>query len=224
MARDVRSLSDGPLLAMAEPESGIGSPSGRSWDSFLWDLGPENQDKGWGTWAKVYGLFGDRKTQSGVTGYSYNFFGQSGGVEVQFSDRFIGGATGGYSSGQVDYDTVPDNADLTTIHAGLYSTYSGDGWYFNSMVTRSWIDVQTERVVNLTGERHEGDFGGNEWSGYVEAGLDWQPAASWLVQPLAAFQVTPACTSTSMRRRAGPALSSLRTSNTSPTRPPWAPR
>jgi subtilase-type serine protease len=186
-------LSDGPLLVMAQPEGGIGSPSDRSWDSFLWDLGPESEQgsgQNWGTWGKLYGLFGDRKTKNNVTGYSYNVLGESVGVEVQLSDRFIGGATGGHSSGQVDYDTLADQADLETIHAGLYSTYGGNGWYLNSLVTYAWTDVDTERVVDLTSERHEGQFKGRELSGYIEAGLDWQPAASWLVQPLTAFQTT----------------------------------
>jgi len=193
VARDLRSLSDGPLLAMARPESGIGSASDNSWDSFLWDLGPDAARGGsqdWGTWGKLYGLSGDRKTENGVTGYSYNVFGQSAGVDVQLSERFIGGVTGGHSDGQVDYDTLADEADLATTHAGLYSTYSGNGWYLNSVLTYAWINVHTERVVDLTGERHEGYFDGREWSSYVEAGFDWQPAATWLVQPLTAFQVT----------------------------------
>jgi len=193
VARDLRSLSDGPLVAMAQPESGIGSPPGHSWDNFLWDLGPETGDQanqGWGTWGKLYGLFGDRKTEDGVTGYSYNIFGQNGGVDIQFSDRFTGGATGGHSRTQVDYDTLADEADVATTHAGLYSTYMGDGWYLNSIVTHSWIDVHTERVVDLIPERHEGYFDGHEWSGYVELGFDWQPAESWLVQPLTGFQYT----------------------------------
>jgi uncharacterized protein with beta-barrel porin domain len=191
VARDVRRLSDGPLLAMAEPQAGIGSPTDHSWDSFLWDLGPEgDKNRGWGTWAKMYWLLGDRATKNGVTGYSYDILGEGVGVEVQFSERFIGGVTGGYSSGQVEYDTLTDTADVTNTHAGLYSAYSGDGWYLSSMLTRGWIDVQTQRVVDLTGEQHKGDFHGHEWGGYAEVGLDWQPAPSWLVQPLAGFQVT----------------------------------
>jgi outer membrane autotransporter protein len=109
---------------------------------------------------------------------------------MQLSDRFIGGATGGYSSGQVDYDTVTDKADITTTHAGLYSTYWGDGWYLNSMVTYAWLNLHTERTVDLVPEQHEGYFDGREMSGYIEAGFDWQPATTWLVQPLAAFQAT----------------------------------
>ena len=193
VARDLQSLSDSPLLAMAEPQSGIGAPADRSWDNLLWDLSPGSGDegnKGWGTWGKAYGVFGNRDTEDGVTGYSFNVFGQNGGVDIQFSDRFTGGATGGHSRTQVDYDTLADEAEVGTTYAGLYSTYSGDGWYLNSLVTRSWINVHTERVVDLTSERHTGDFDGREWSGYVEFGFDWQPAQSWLIQPLTAFQYT----------------------------------
>jgi T5SS/PEP-CTERM-associated repeat protein len=193
VAMDLQSLSDGPLLAMAEPTGGFGSISDRTRDSFLWDLGPSEgnePDQGWGTWGKVYALFGDRKTKNGATGYSYNVLGESGGVDIQLTERFTGGATGGYSSGQVDYDTVNDTAELGTTHAGLYSTYSGDGWYLNSIATYSWINLSTERVVDLIAQRHEGSFDGREWSGYAEAGFDWQPRATWLVQPLGSFQVS----------------------------------
>ncbi len=189
VARDLQGLSDTPLLAMAEPQSGIGSPTDRSWDSFLWDLGPDTSNEGWGTWAKLYGLSGDRKTENGATGYSYSVFGQSVGIEGQSSERSIWGITIGRSDGQVDYDTLADEADMTTTHFGLYNSYSATGWYLNSLLMYSKIGVETERVVDVIGERLEGDLDGRELGAYFEAGLDWQPAATWLVQPLAALQV-----------------------------------
>jgi T5SS/PEP-CTERM-associated repeat protein len=182
------SLSDSPLLAMALPDVGIGTAfvSDAGWDQVS-ERNTEGQD--WGVWAKAYGLYGDRETESGTPGYSYDVFGQSFGVDLQFTERFMGGVTAGLSDSQVDYDRLSDEASIGATHAGLYSNYSGDGWYLSSLAMYSWLNLDTKRVVDLTGERHKGSFDGHEWSGYVEAGLDWEPAATWLVQPLAGLQV-----------------------------------
>lgn len=191
VARDLESLSDSPLLAMAERDGGVGAPGDRSWDSFLWNLGPDTGGaEGWGTWAKLYGLSGDRKAKDGVTGYSYSTFGEVGGIDTQLDDNITGGLTVGHSSGQVDYDSLADETDISTMHAGAYGTYSGDGWYLNGVGIYSYHNIHTERVVDLTGERHEGDFDGREFSAYVEAGLDLQPAPTWLIQPLVGFHYT----------------------------------
>ncbi len=194
VANSLDSLSDSPLLAMASSDERVGT---RVVPDVGWGGPVSGQDAGshflnqdWGLWAKAYGLYGDRDTEHGTPGYSYNVFGQSFGVDIQFTERFIGGLTGGYSSSRVDYDRLADKADIDTTHAGLYGSYSGDGWYLNYVATHSWLNLDTLRVVDLTGERHKGSFDGYEWSGYFEAGFDWQPAPTWLVQPLAGLQVT----------------------------------
>jgi len=194
VADSLNSLSDFPLLAMALPDDPVGTPlaSDVGLDGSLSerDLRRRSDGQDWGVWGKLYGLYGDRETENGTPGYSYNVFGQSFGFDLQFDEKFIGGVTGGYSNGQVDYDHLADTADIDATHAGLYGSYSADGWYLSGVATYSWLNFDTRRVVDLTGERHEGSFDGHEWSGYLEAGLDWQPAASWLVQPSAGLQAT----------------------------------
>ncbi|OHB66999.1 MAG: hypothetical protein A2Y77_05665 [Planctomycetes bacterium RBG_13_62_9] len=192
MVNSLERLSDTPLLAMAS-SGGIQMPSihDSSWDGFLWSLGRDTPLMGkqeWGAWAKLYGVGGDRDTDAGIPGYSYSFFGQSFGIDYQFSEDFIGGVTGGRSDGDVDYDGLPDTADIGAAHAGLYSTYSGYGWYLNSIVVYSLLNLETRRLVDLTAEEYAASFDGRELSGYVEAGFDWQPAPTWLIQPLAALQ------------------------------------
>jgi T5SS/PEP-CTERM-associated repeat protein len=189
MARSLDGLSDTPLLAMAEPDTTIGAGSSSSWDGFLWDL-PSDTSQDWGVWGKTYGLSGDRKTDTGTPGYSYSVWGQTFGTDSQMGERFIGGAMGGFSKTRVDYDGLNDEATIDAMHLGLYSNYSGDGWYANSAVLYSILNLDTKRTVDLTGEQHEGSFDGREISGYIEAGVDWQPAMTWLIQPLAGFQVS----------------------------------
>jgi T5SS/PEP-CTERM-associated repeat protein len=189
MAKNLDALSEGPLLAMAEPDTSIGAASDSSLDGFLWDLG-DNKSQDTGIWGKLYGLSGDRKTDQGVPGYSYSVWGQTFGIDGQLDERIIGGAMGGFSRSQVDYDGLTDDATIDATHLGLYSNYSGDGWYANSAAMYSIFNFDTKRTVDLTGEQHEGSFDGREISGYIEAGLDWQPGVTWLVQPVAGFQVS----------------------------------
>jgi T5SS/PEP-CTERM-associated repeat protein len=195
VAKSLKDLSDMPLLAMARPDSllGTGSTSDLTWDGFLWSVGrdtPEMTNEDWGAWAKLYGIFGDRKTDNGFPGYSYDVTGETFGIDVDLSDWMVGGFTGGTSKGDVEYDGLDDTADVRNTHFGLYSSISADGWYLNSIVTYSRIDIHTERPVDLTGETYTADFDGREMSGYAEVGFDWQPRSTWLIQPLVAMQVT----------------------------------
>jgi outer membrane autotransporter protein len=193
VADSLEGLSDSPLRAMLLPDDRFGttivSDAGLNGVLSEQDAGRRSDDRDWGVWAKMYGLCGDRETEHGTPGYSYNVFGQSFGVDLQFSEQFLGGITGGYSDAQVDYARLADEASIGATHAGLYGSYSADGWYLNYVATHSWLNFNTRRVVDLTDERHKGSFDGHEWSGYLEAGFDWQPAATWLVQPLAGLQV-----------------------------------
>ncbi|MCX5644468.1 MAG: autotransporter domain-containing protein [Phycisphaerae bacterium] len=50
---------------------------------------PVRTDERWGLWGRGYGLFGDRKTEMGAPGYSYNVYGGSAGLDYQFTPRFL---------------------------------------------------------------------------------------------------------------------------------------
>lgn len=191
----------GPLLAMAGPDSSIGSTT--IYDIALYNrtfaLGNDTSyfaDEKWGIWGKGYGLYGDRDSEGGgackVPGYQYTVYGMSFGFDYQFTEKLRLGITGGYSDGDVDYDSLRDTSEFDGTHIGLYGSYDVDSWYFDSALTYAHLDYDMERHVEFDqiDDKLEGDFGGYDISGYFEAGYNWRDYKGYLIQPLASFQLS----------------------------------
>jgi len=186
-------ISDSSLMAMA------GSNRGPSRGS-IYDVAPQGQtfnvgngsnvlaSKQWGVWGRGYGLYGDRKAESGAPGYDYNMYGASIGLDCQFTKTFLGGVVGGMSEGDVDFSGSRDNSDLAATYIGLYGSLAWDKWYVDVTAVYANLEYDTERFVDLPGERLTGQFDGSEIAAYVEVGLNCDLAPNLLLQPLASLQ------------------------------------
>ncbi|MDI9432361.1 MAG: autotransporter domain-containing protein [Planctomycetota bacterium] len=151
---------------------------------------PYLSDSPWGFWAKGYGLFGNRDHSLEAPGYDYRTYGLSVGLDYQFTETLLIGLTGGYADTHVNYDRSRDDSDLRAMHFGFYGSVNTGRAYLDSLLTYSDLDYDTQRYVDLTDERLEGEFGGYAVSGYFETGFDWRHVGGWLVQPLASFQLS----------------------------------
>ncbi|UCG56640.1 MAG: autotransporter domain-containing protein [Phycisphaerales bacterium] len=183
----------GPLLAMAEP--GDTGDTESTWDTqpsghaFAVGSGTRHfGDRRWGLWARGYGVFGDRQTETEVPGYQYKVYGTGFGFDYRFTSRLLFGVTGGCSSGDVAYSVSRDGSDIASTHVGFYGSFNTDSWYLDSVLTYTPLQYDTERYVDLTGERLTGNFDGRAIGGYFEAGVNWYRNNYCLLQPLAAFQ------------------------------------
>lgn len=150
---------------------------------------PYLSDQQWGIWGKFYGLYGDRETDGTDLGYHYSAYGAGFGLDYQVSERWLLGATGGYWDGNLEFASSADRTAMTGAHVGLYGSFNDPGWYVDSVVSYTSLDFESTRFVDLVDEQLEGDFGGGMFSGYVEAGLNWQRRPDCLIQPLASLQV-----------------------------------
>ena len=179
-----------PLFAMAEPDRTDDNASMYDTspifaiDNGTIDFGYEK----WSFWGKGYGVYGDRDTEGGVPGYEYTVYGTSIGLDYQITDSTLLGITAGFSDSDVDSSLAGNKGDISNTHIGIYGNTNTDGWHFDCIFTYSFLEYETERFVNLLGERLKGDFDGQGISGYVEARYDWRNFNSWLLQPLASFQ------------------------------------
>ncbi len=187
------SFGGSSLSAKAGPDAGYSSSASYEIDTGRTNFAVGNGspylgDSKWGLWGKGYGLFGDRDGSDEAPGYDYTTYGAGFGIDYQFTERFLFGLTGGYSDGDVDYDASSGSSDLSATHVGLYGSWDAGRTYVDSLLTYSDLDYETERFVELTDERLEGDFGGYAVSGYFETGFDWRQIQGWQVQPLASFQ------------------------------------
>jgi outer membrane autotransporter protein len=149
---------------------------------------PYLSESRWGFWAKGYGLFGKRDHSIEAPGYEYRTYGVGVGLDYQFTETLLIGLTGGYADTYVNYRRSRDDSDLRAMHFGVYGSVDTGRTYLDSLLTYTDLDYDTERYVDLTSERLEGEFGGYAVSGYLETGFDWQRIEGWLVQPLASFQ------------------------------------
>ena len=176
-----------PLLAMAEPDKSI--PYSRMYYTtpyFAIDNNRSYQE--WNFWGKGYGAFGDRETEGGVTGYQYTIYGTSFGLDSLVNDNALMGLTAGYSMSHINSSIAGDESDIYNTHIGIYNSQYADYWHLDSIFTYSFLKYETERSINLLGEKIKGDTNGQGISGYVEVSYDWGNIDHWILQPLASFQ------------------------------------
>jgi T5SS/PEP-CTERM-associated repeat protein len=186
------SFSSPGLLAMAGPDSSVG---GRTYD-----VSPQGQTFGvgkgtetlgdlpWGVWGRAYGLYGDRENERETPGYSYDIYGGSVGLDYQFTDALLGGLVVGMSDGKVNFAQSRDHTDFDAKQVGLYGSAAWEKWYVDAVGSFARLEYDTERYVDLLGQRLDGSFSGYELSAYAEVGRNWQVAPRTLLQPLASLQ------------------------------------
>jgi T5SS/PEP-CTERM-associated repeat protein len=146
--------------------------------------------KRWGLWGRGYGLFGDRDSEGGVPGYTYNIYGGSFGVDYQFSEGFLAGIVGGMSEGDADFRSSRDSTDFGAAHIGLYGSLARGPWFVDSVITFAGLDYETERFVDILDERLTGNFDGHEFAGYVEGSRSFDLNPKLRLAPLASLQYT----------------------------------
>jgi T5SS/PEP-CTERM-associated repeat protein len=188
-------FSRSSLFAMAGPDTFTGG--GRTYD-----VNPQSQafgvgrgsktmsDSQWGLWGRGYGLYGDSESGEDMEGYNYTIYGGSVGLDYQFSEAWLGGLVAGMSDGDVDYAHSRDNTEFQAKHLGLYASGAWEKWYLDVVGTYAMLDYDTERFVDLLGERLTASFNGNEAAAYVEVGRNWYPKPDLKVQPLVSLQYT----------------------------------
>ncbi|MEN6426171.1 MAG: autotransporter domain-containing protein [Phycisphaerales bacterium] len=147
-------------------------------------------DRRWGMWGRGYGLFGDRETDGGVPGYAYSIYGGSFGVDYQWTESFLAGLVGGTSRGDADFGGSRDNTDFDAAHIGFYGSLAQGPWAVDSVVTYANLDYETERFVDLLGEKLKGNFDGSEFAAYVEGSRSYDLSPRLRLAPLASLQYT----------------------------------
>ncbi len=182
---------NGPLFAMAQSDRETSRhDTDMSLDS-LFAIGNGTNyfaSEMWGFWFRGYGVFGERESQIESPGYQYRVYGTGFGLDYKFSDELLLGVTGGYSYGNVDYSSSRDKSDITGTPIGIYGSWFTKDGYIDSIVSFASMEYETERYVDLTSEKLEGEFDGYEVDTYLEAGRNWFYGKDFLIQPMASFQ------------------------------------
>jgi T5SS/PEP-CTERM-associated repeat protein len=182
-----------PLFAMNGPVSQITGTTMMDVNPYgavaVGNGSPLLSDQRWGIWAKGYGVFGDRESDSGITGHDYRITGLGFGLDYMFSDDLLAGVTLGYSDGDVDYDDLRDSTDVQSTHIGAYASYKQETWYCDAIFSYSQNEYDSVRYVDFLSERLTGSYDGHSFSGYLEVGMDWRETEISLLQPLVGLQI-----------------------------------
>ncbi|MBN2136289.1 MAG: autotransporter outer membrane beta-barrel domain-containing protein [Sedimentisphaerales bacterium] len=188
-----RKLSERPLLAWAGGmgnRDSISDSSGPEASFFAAGNGtPYFSETPWGFWAKGFGLFGRRESEDSVNGYEYLIWGNSFGVDYQFTENLLAGITGGFSDGTIAYSSGHNKTDIDALHVGLYASYERPKWYLDNVLTYTNLEYEDSRYVRFGSiDQHlEGDYDGYQLSTYTEGGLNYT-VGELLVQPLLGFE------------------------------------
>ena len=99
-----------------------------------------------GSWGKIYGTWGDQDDIDDEAGFDYDVAGIMLGYDVQSSNNWLYGVTGGYSTLTMD-SGVNTDTDIDTINVGLYVSYSQGPIYVDSGVMYSHGDIENDRQI-----------------------------------------------------------------------------
>jgi outer membrane autotransporter protein len=101
----------------------------------------------------------------------------------------VAGMVGGYSRTSVDSGSPPGDADIDSLHFGLYGHLTEGLWYSSALVAYGYQDYDTTRRIVFGGINRtaRADYDGHEFTAYIEKGLNlnW---FGWRVQPLIGLQ------------------------------------
>ncbi|MFC1763644.1 autotransporter domain-containing protein, partial [Planctomycetota bacterium] len=141
-------------------------------------------------WTKFYGLYGNRQNDPVGPNYHYRGGAFALGVDGQITDTWLLGLAGAAGITQISDPADTVKTDLDNLSAGLYSRLMRKPWRFDSTVSYTHLDYETERNITFTGERYDSRFDGHALSAALELGRQWQVPWDGWIEPLVGGQWT----------------------------------
>jgi outer membrane autotransporter protein len=147
-------------------------------------------DYKYGGYVRGFGQRGEQDATADSFGYDFSVRGLTIGLDNKFNNRYIGGASIGYASNDLDADRNTSSGDIESTMISIYGSYLLDKGYFDAVFSYGRNSYDTRRNVTVPSpaqltSSHDGDLLSLGFSGgaYYEMG-DW-----WL-RPYASLQYT----------------------------------
>jgi outer membrane autotransporter protein len=122
-------------------------------------------DRGHGTWIKLFGRHADQNERSDVDGYKAETWGVAAGVDMMLNERFLIGLGLSWASIDVNHDLNDGDTDIDSYQASLYGSWNICGpMFFNWMASAAYNDYDMTRhtIVGAFNQSTIADFHG--WS------------------------------------------------------------
>lgn len=113
---------------------------------------------------------GDRDGTQNVSGFDFDSYSVTLGVDYRFQPHLVGGVALGYATGETDFDSDRGTLDSDDLSLSLYGTYYQEtGLYIDGILTRGRADYEQRRNIRYTlggnsvDQVASADFDGSQW-------------------------------------------------------------
>ena len=145
--------------------------------------------EGWTTWAEGFGVGARLASNGNASGLGYSSGGLSVGMEKWLEEDLLIGLAGGYSNVYTLLDERHDHATIDAGHFAAYIQREFDNRYLTGVAAYGYNAYDSLRHVTIGNDLRtaEASYGGNSFSGYLEAGQNFRGRFLHL-QPYAALE------------------------------------
>ncbi|PKN17761.1 MAG: hypothetical protein CVU71_15135 [Deltaproteobacteria bacterium HGW-Deltaproteobacteria-6] len=143
-----------------------------------------------GGWAQGFGSYLHQGATGTSDGYTANIRGVSVGYDTYLFDHVIAGFSGGFAQNSVTTQDVNTRTDADSYQGSLYGSLARDDFYLNAVLSFAYNRYNASRHIafGVIDRTAKGDYGGHQYSGYLEGGYDFK-SGGFVLTPLMSLQV-----------------------------------
>ncbi len=188
-----RSGPMGPMLASAAPDPqllayAMNAPARPPYQGYRsLEDGPGAPGR-WGGFAQGFGLFEEKDTQSGLTGFDADAYGVQVGLDYAPFRNVIVGLSFSYINTDVDLNDGRGDSDIDTYRVGPYLSYEAHPWHFAYALTFGVHEADNTRVMPAIPATATSDTDSWDVAFYAEGGVDFQVGEHTYVTPMGSLQ------------------------------------
>lgn len=182
----------GPMLASAAPDPellayamGAAKPPYQGYRSL--DDGYAAKGR-WGGFAQGFGLFEEKDTRAGKTGFDADAYGVQVGVDYAPWRNVIVGLSFSYINTDVDLNDGLGDSDIDSYRIGPYLSYEAKPWHFSYSLTFGLHEADNTRVMPLIPATATSDTDSWDVAFNAEGGIDYQIGENTYVTPMGSLQ------------------------------------
>jgi uncharacterized protein with beta-barrel porin domain len=101
-------------------------------------------------WGRGYGAWTQSDGDAEAAGYNQDTGGFAGGMDFAVDSRWNVGGAIGYSTSDVEFDTLRDSADIDAFQFAGYGAYTGKSFYADAQIGFGFLDITSTRLIDVT--------------------------------------------------------------------------
>ncbi len=143
-----------------------------------------------GSWVQGFGSYLHQGATETSDGYAANVRGISFGYDTHLFEHVIAGFSGGFAQNNVTTQDVNTRTDANSYQGSLYGSLARDACYLDAVLSFAYSRYDASRHIVIGGidRTAKSDYGGYQYSGYLEGGYAVQ-RKGFVLTPLLSLQM-----------------------------------